>query len=867
MAPRVSATETRPTHHVSLSDGTTTIGLTLCDGNGRPDNRGMRRFPIPATTIRQGSGVPTYDDRQPPYLAYVQGNWAGGIGNKEFNADATRFLSGQNIDTIRGNVILGPKRQEVTGVEIEEGTGDPDATYVTVEETGNFVRWIGSPITPSANISVKSITIKITVTDRQDFTLMILDDDAGAPDDTSYQGVTYFNIPNSGTYELTIPITATLTAATQYWLCIKSDDDIDFDIFTNDSSGNVVQEWESADPAGDGWTEIEAAEIIAFTLNGNTPGEVRFFEYKGALYAATKPNYAEAPKLYRNGLRGCAESNAADLSKTEIEAAVTLVSAAHIDQIIKIVGGTGATEEIPWRKIIDNDTDSVTVYPPWTITQDATTEFVILKSSTWYEITGHGLTKPISSVLVVDDIVYFAQGEANSIRRMKEEPDTGVWTRTWDDDGGANKAEHLEFSNTSNGRYIWRTLPSAAQVDKAAAVAWGTDLTFSGAIICGSNDKRITNIITYGEYSDIYVLKEDEFGSINSDDKYVTLPISEMKNASSWRNGKTAMVHGVYLYFSMLDGFVERYYDSRLDDVGPNRDEGLPDGYAGTIEHLIGFPGRFYAAINAGEYGYSSVLCYNGSGWHPIYVSGNLGKRINQLHIQSIPGDQEKFFMWIAEETNIFRLQIALNPEKDDTYKYAATGHLVSSWFYGGMKEVYKFWSSLKQFAENLEITNQVYTTLYYQTDVSSTWTKIADYDVSPVEDYDLSSDESVSGRRWRYKLTLTTTDDDKTPKVEAIVITLVERLASNQGYKLRFVISDNEIDLQSDRSQVLTASQVFTQLSTWANSDNQPTPLTLRSLIGMFDDKKVFIEPASTSPFSKAEEGVYMSEITVMEA
>jgi hypothetical protein len=40
-----------------------------------------------------------------------------------------------------------------------------------------------------------------------------------------------------------------------------------------------------------------------------------------------------------------------------------------------------------------------------------------------------------------------------------------------------------------------------------------------------------------------------------------------MRFVRSENNGKAAMQHGVYLYFSMEGGMIERYYDQRMDDV------------------------------------------------------------------------------------------------------------------------------------------------------------------------------------------------------------------------------------------------------------------------------------------------------------
>lgn len=859
-SPTAGANVKFPNADITLSDGVTTLGLRLCNAKGEHDPLAFKHQPLPTTTLRTGSGAPGYSDLEPPFTAYLQDDWSGGLGNREFDRDSTRFLEAYNVDTTKaGRIILGPKKQTQTGVSggtlATTGAPDTGSTYVIYSGPGGGgSSFSSSQIVPSSTISVKSIRFYAQAQAlNMSMNINVYGDDGGDPDVTS-------GVLASGSYVFTdtemqlrdIPLNISLTASTTYHIAFVpggTGSVLSITLYKNNSAGKIQStSIELSMPPTITTTDVDADSRISFSLSGDSMGEMRFFEYKGALYAVTKPDYSEAPKLFCNGLRGVAESNSSDLSKTEVESGITLTADAHIGKIIKIVAGTGSTEEVPWRQIIDNDTDSITVSPNWTISQDNTTEFVILGEDTWYEITGHGLTKPVTDVLVVDSYVYFAQGEGTAIRRMKGEASGGAWTRTWAADG-SNKAYHLELLVNTNGRYIYKSLPSSIQVDKAAVATSWADLSFSGAIKCGSANTRITNLINYGEDGELYVLKEDEIGRINSDDKYITLPISEMRNVASWRNGKAALHHGVYLWLSMLDGYLERYYEGRLDDYGPNRDEGLPSGYEGVVAHLVGFPGRFFAAINAGAYGYSSVLCQNGTGWHPIYVSDTLGGRINQLHIQSIPGDPERFRLWVAQETNIFALPLALDPLKDSEYEYTSSGHLVSSWFYGGMKDLRKFWHSLSVFAENLS-SDHYYSKVYYQVDTETSWTEIGTYDTEPLEEIDISEDDDVTGRRFRYKIELSTDDDGETPEVQAVLIDVVERVPPKDGFQIRFLVEDTERDLNGNITG-LSAKDVRDQLNTWRDSRLTPAPLTLRYNHELFDNKRVFIDPAPLLPFA----------------
>ena len=89
--------------------------------------------------------------------------------------------------------------------------------------------------------------------------------------------------------------------------------------------------------------------------------------------------------------------------------------------------------------------------PVWNIDQDATTEVAIVGTGKWKEITGHGITKAVTSVCVVNDIVYFALGEGTAIRRMRMVNTAGVWTAQFADEPSGNDATHLEVIQNESG--------------------------------------------------------------------------------------------------------------------------------------------------------------------------------------------------------------------------------------------------------------------------------------------------------------------------------------------------------------------------------------------------------------------------------
>ena len=365
-------------------------------------------------------------------------------------------------------------------------------------------------------------------------------------------------------------------------------------------------------------------------------------------------------------------------------------------------------------------------------------------------------------------------------------------------------------------------------------------------ILIGDARSKITNVLGYGDPLIPYVIKEDEFGSI-ANKVYAPVPISELRQVRSETNGKAAIQFGVYLFMSVLEGF-ERYYENRLDDIGPNRDEGLPSDRRGVVSCVTSYPGGLYLGVDAGEDGYSCVLFWNQIGYNEVYRAP-IGQRIRSIFIQNIPGGRSGR-LWVGLSNSTRWIPICLNPRQQPDYRYETTGYLVSSWFNGGFKEINKFWKSVQVYAENLTADQNI--TISYQLDNDTDadlWHALPEtFDTSPMQEVMMSSAYTTSGKRWRYKITLTTSDDSLTPRVKAITIPAVTRLPPNKAWNMTVLADDAMVNRQGNE-QHLSAKLLMDQLETWANSALTPLPLTMNSAVSVFDNKRVFIEPPTVQP------------------
>jgi len=190
-----------------------------------------------------------------------------------------------------------------------------------------------------------------------------------------------------------------------------------------------------------------------------------------------------------------------------------------------------------------------------------------------------------------------------------------------------------------------------------------------------------------------------------ANDAVVKLPLDELKELAS--DLTTMETSSVYLMFALGEEFLERYYNKNLDDVGPNRDEGLPSNRRGRVSSLLAYPGVVFVAIDGDTSNYSSILFLDGSTYHDVYYTASTGKRIRSMLHQVIPG-QTDGKLWFCEDVKINWMHASPNPFYDGDYVYASDGWLETAWMYANMMDIKKAFKSLKIFGENFGSSNLI---------------------------------------------------------------------------------------------------------------------------------------------------------------
>jgi len=877
MTIRASATDKRITHHISLTNnaGTTTIGLKLVDP------KSIIESPLQQTSLKMSQGDTDYSDFNLPFTPITQKDWKGGRAQLNFEDDKTRYMGTYQIDTSRGDIRLAPKSTLTTGYEtIMSNSGT--ASTVVLDANGSDM-W-ASAIHATATKTYQRLSLSVYNPNAVEIIIQtaIWTNSVGKPGSLVSGSVSSLARVQTNTEAQSIDFFMTgaaLTSGTEYWLLIYTIHPVATATppYYQVTFSTVADASDITIKFGSNWNAVKATSALAYQLGEMPNSQARFFEYKGAIYAVINSSSGGAPRLFMNGFRGVAQATYATSNFVGSWSTGTLTN-----KIVKVTGGKGYNSFTNWRKIISGSAGTYAVAPYWDFTPDNTTELVVLGCDTWQEIgigsapDAHGLTASVTDICVVNGIVYFAQGEAVTMRRMREYNSSGTWTREFADDG-TNKSTFIEPITATTGKIqIWKcnnpTDGSAPNVSYSGVKAWGTALDFTTKpteitgdwpILVGDSTSKITGIAPYGTPTMPWVMKEDSFGAV-SNGIWAPVPISEMRSVRSEDNGAAVAQYGVYLYFSLLDG-LEKYYDNRLDDIGPNLDEGFVVGRRGRVSKIISYPGRPIILYDAGDTGESCILVQV-EGWHEIQRA-SIGRRIRDGIVQVIPGDTVDR-LWYDVSGSIYWIPIAVNPDNTTGYQYESYGYIVSSWFNGGFKEINKFWSALQLFTKNLSASH-IYINAAYQTDIDTIFHNTnGPFNVSPMQKGSLEATNTAYGKRWRYRLWLITDNPSVSPIVEAVTVESITRVPMKSTWTLTAYADDAGRDLQG-KHETLTAKGLLDQLKTWANSDSTPTPLTMHSNLGMFDSKTVFIENPRIRPvninINGARQTVYVAECSVI--
>lgn len=854
---RVSPAETEPTHHFKLEDRNgKLLGLTVCDDQGNPkslyDTSLYYKQPIETTALKQTSGASSYDIFDYPYSPIVQDDLSGGRANLDFERDSTKYFDSYRCLSGRLNkAYSGPLEQYTSGLrrQTQSLPGSVDwlqlkdeqryiykrfqasATY-TAGKVWNLVRCKGSP----GNLSVA----------------IYADNSGDVGSLLSSITVSASRLADTLSEWLNETLSQALTSGTYYWLVMYAaatdDDKKHWKIAVKEAVGTSY--YSSAFVS----TPTAATWDLYYRLtDANAEKNCIPYEYKEQQYFILSGS-SGAPALYMAGDRGAADANIGQLNKL-IDATKIWTTNEHAGKVVMLTDGTGKLEPQPYRVVTANNGTELTLDTAFTITHDTTTEYVLLGDKIT-EISGHGLTAPVTSVLVSPTgVIYFCMGDSVTVRRMREYNNAGVWTLEYADETATTKAVFMVYKPQSQKIVIANNSDVSGNVScstssNAPMPAWGTALTWAAAVNIDSKYRRINGIIVYpdgGGNEAVWVFKTDMPFILPSSGNPYPVSLEEMRTVRSQSNGLNPMRSGVYLYFPMLQG-LERYYGGQFEDMGPNLGEGLPSNRRGPIVAMQGYPGKFFIAIDAGSTGYSSIM--DSGGWHERYRAPR-GERILAMAFQVTPGSSLDR-LWIYQGNDLIWLPFpsaSTNELEDAAYPYTCEWAVELARMHAGMFDVQKIVKKLKLQTEKLETDPGTgrpicWFELEYRLNEDITWTPIDDvFSTSPTQEVDFSKFFGVAGKRLKWRVRGYSRDSSKTAVFLAIIVSAVIRVDVKNMYgPYNILVTDDEkVKGLREQDSTYNAAEKLKILEDWADASND-SMLMLGSAAALCDAKLVFM-------------------------
>lgn len=580
--------------------------------------------------------------------------------------------------------------------------------------------------------------------------------------------------------------TQALVAGTTYWVKMYGA-----------STDNKVNRWDvggytgSSNGKSSSNNSVWATALfdMYFYISDAIPSRTFYsFTLDDAFYVVTKNDTGAASKLYINGDRGKA-SSATSTTLVDSSKSGSWFTSKWIGAFVKIIRGTGAGQI---REITASTTTALTV-SAWDITPSTDSEYIIYASLYFTEITPAGLGVVSGQPIVVNQIVYFPQN-TTAIRKMVWNASTAAHSFSSE---ASNTASLMIAKSERDGLKIWAisksTTNGGSSITYASAPAYSTSpaaLTFSTAVLVGETTHRVTGLTEKDGV--LYVFKTDGVYTATIVGSGVAMTVvivklqSGLDKTPSSTNGLAVIAHQQFIYYSWLHSII-RIYGSSHDDIGQDwHGWGLPDGREGNISAFDAYTSLLIAAVDSGASGTSSVLGWNGVGWHELFRGIEVGGRIRFVKVQVCEGTRNR--MWIDIGGELVYQEMPLqkgSPRLDSGVRYYHEAVVESAAIdMGTASGLPKFIKEITVSCDNLGDGNQIAIDYQVDDDVhTSNWTHATVLYESPESTAFLGLSNI---RKFAYRLRIISSDNTAPVDVRGVVPNGYARVPYKMVWTLR---------------------------------------------------------------------------------
>jgi len=573
------------------------------------------------------------------------------------------------------------------------------------------------------------------------------------------------------------------------------------------------------------------------------------------------------------------------------------------NQILRILRGPGSKTFQDWARISDitEDVPGVgnsevrvehTFYQPVALS-DPYSLFCIQNSLKFTKITDSGITStithPFTSMRCVNNALLFCFGDdtTQKVRRLRYLYDFSIATpditKEWveenfyaDDVGRVTRAtaDYVYSILKETSKINYADVPDWYDPTESSILSWDSNLE----MLVGQAGYPITGWAVYGDDPHLWIMKENLPYEIINDEKY-EFRQGQMGSMIDSRNGRAATAYDSFLFFGFHEGLERWHYNGDLKSVGINKlgPSGMAPTRKGYYADVKGYADLLLGAYDAGPFGWSSIIAYNGVGWTELFRAPFAGQRITSLYIQSIDGEPVDW-LWFSCGSDIMRIPLSPNPlghTYDDWYHYPFRPYaeIESSWVSVKMKDVSKY-------ASKFGIVNKLFVGEYGQPTGTQTYEEYGvDFYARKVEnvDYTLYSsnvNDSPVANIWieesfellQWKMVMYNHDSRFPMLIDAVMLDNVVRLPSKEEVTIQFRLMDNELDLNDNPDPITNYNDKADLIREFANL---PEPVDFELDAKYFADRKMFVQPGSLTHVSTIRDGameVWIMQLTLID-
>jgi len=405
----------------------------------------------------------------------------------------------------------------------------------------------------------------------------------------------------------------------------------------------------------------------------------------------------------------------------------------------------------------------------------------------WDAVTldaGDALSGTVKSVAVSKNIAHCARSTGETIWTFTNVSGTATGH---DDATGGNTADVLvAFNDAVDGPQIGRFENDNWYWSRSAVKALNTDLVF-GTDVPFPQGFNALNMAVYN--NQVWVRTTDGVWSI-SNDRPAQLDVGLNSVLEPTTSAGALLAKDLFLYLSWSYS-LERLYSGTLDDVGPWKGAGLPDGRQGVVSCLCSGIGGIYLGVDAGA-GTSSVFFFDGTGYEEVFRAWEAAQRVRNITYQPQNGTTSPARLWISVGGDLVYIPLpdqSMNPLHDSDSRFVHEYSITSPIHDFGVTHFPKFFKGIEVSADNLGSVCNIAVDYQIDADVgTSTWTEGTSLYASP---HDVAELNLGNRKKMAYRLRCNTNTAATPPVINAVVVTGFARTKLKRQFNLRVKVAD----------------------------------------------------------------------------